>query len=158
MKEKQNRQLLIKNLIRNNRISNQEELSVMLEKKGIFVAQATLSRDMTEMHISKVRDKDGSCYRLPEIEYSENILNGTSILLSSLVSIEYSGNIAIIKTIPGHANMVASVIDGAAFPEVAGTIAGDDTVFLLPREGYTHEEVNSVMQKMFGDLDKIIKS
>lgn len=155
MKAKNKRHLAIKNLIENNRVSNQDELSNLLKKQGIYAAQATLSRDITELHISKVHDVNGSFYRLPENEYANNILSGTSVLTSSIVSLEFSGSLAVMKTLPGHANMIASIIDGAAFKSVIGTIAGDDTVLIIVREGNSHEAVVEELSKMFVGLNKL---
>lgn len=155
MKAKNKRHLAIKNLIKNNRVSNQDELSNLLKKQGIYAAQATLSRDITELHISKVHDVNGSFYRLPENEYANNILSGTSVLTSSIVSLEFSGSLAVMKTLPGHANMIASIIDGAAFKSVIGTIAGDDTVLIIVREGNSHEAVVEELSKMFEGLNKL---
>ncbi|MBP3236993.1 MAG: hypothetical protein J6M61_08390 [Bacteroidales bacterium] len=157
MKVKKERHLAIKNLIRGNRVSNQDELASLLKKQGIYAAQATLSRDITELHISKVHDANGTIYRLPENEYADNILSGTSVLTSSIVSLEFSGSLAIMKTLPGHANMIASIIDGAAFKSVISTIAGDDTILIIVREGNAREAVIEELGKMFEGLNKLIQ-
>jgi transcriptional regulator of arginine metabolism len=156
MKAKKARHLAIKNLIKNNRVTNQDELATLLEKQGIYAAQATLSRDITELHISKVHDANGIVYRLPENEYADNILSGTSVLTSSIASLEFSGSLAIMKTLPGHANMIASLIDGASFKSIIGTIAGDDTILVIAREGKTQKDVVEELEKMFEGLDKLI--
>ena len=127
MKGKQERHNLIRQIVKEHKVANQEELSSLLERHGLSVAQATLSRDIRELHITKAHGEDGYCYRLqtqrPETAYSGFKTSG------SILSLETSGNIAVVKTRAGHAPMVASLI-----PQVMGTIAGDDTIFLALRD------------------------
>ncbi|MBS7278033.1 MAG: hypothetical protein PUD74_02040 [Bacteroidales bacterium] len=132
MKGKQERHNLIRQIVKEHKVANQEELSSLLERHGLSVAQATLSRDIRELHITKAHGEDGYCYRLqtqrPETAYSGFKTSG------SILSLETSGNMAVVKTRAGHAPMVASLIDEAEFPQVMGTIAGDDTIFLALRD------------------------
>ena len=132
MKGKQERHNLIRQIVKEHKVANQEELSSLLERHGLSVAQATLSRDIRELHITKAHGEDGYCYRLqtqrPETAYSGFKTSG------SILSLEPSGNMAVVKTRAGHAPMVASLIDEAEFPQVMGTIAGDDTIFLALRD------------------------
>ena len=86
-----------------------------------------------------------------------NMPSGTSVLTSSIVSLEFSGSLAIMKTLPGHANMIASIIDGAAFKSVISTIAGDDTILIIVREGNAREAVIEELGKMFEGLNKLIQ-
>ncbi|MGN0201940.1 MAG: arginine repressor [Candidatus Cryptobacteroides sp.] len=132
MKGKHERHSLIKQIVKEHRVANQEELSSLLERHGFSVAQATLSRDIRELHITKEHEEDGYCYRLQ----SPHKVSGDSGIRTSgsILGLEISGNMAVVKTRSGHAAMVASVIDEADFPQVMGTIAGDDTVFLVLRD------------------------
>ena len=140
-REKLDRQRIIRDLIRNNRIANQEELSLKLQDLGLIVAQATLSRDIKEMRISKLHDDDGYYYSLARPAFVRK--GGIPAMDSSesILSVEFSGIMAVIKTRPGHANMVAAIIDSGEIEEIAGTIAGDDTIFLVISEGNTREDM-----------------
>ena len=153
-KGKLERQKIIRNLVIDNRIASQEDLAAILEEKGILVAQATLSRDIKELKLSKLHDEAGYYYSLSHPGQSrQNSVSGT-YSSESIDSIEISGNIAVIKTRPGHANMVASIIDSNSLKEIAGTIAGDDTIFLVVREGFTGENLIHALGKLFRQLGK----
>ena len=157
MKEKQLRQQAIKDAVRNNKVTNQEELSSLLEQRGISVAQATLSRDIREMKISKVHDGDGYFYSLPGYS-APGLSSGRNLMESeSIQSVEFSGNMCVVKTLPGHANMVGAVIDGMHLREVAGTLAGDDTLLMVLREGVSRDGLSTALSKVFkGIMDKTV--
>lgn len=149
MKGKIERQRIIKEVIKDNKISNQEELSMFLSQRGLFVAQATLSRDIRELNITKIHDGNGYCYSLPQPGMLRSILRDSSMSSESIDSIEFSGSMAVIKTRPGHAGMIASIIDENHFSEVMGTLAGDDTILLVLREGFSHDSVVSSLSGLF---------
>ena len=119
-------------------ISSQEELLKRLNQEGFSVTQATLSRDIRSLKVIKVLGANGSyAYKLPspqapDITKDEALRPGR---------IEFSGNLAVIKTRPGYAMGLASDIDDQAPREILGTIAGDDTILVIPREGYAREDV-----------------
>lgn len=136
MKEKKERHRIIREVVERHQVSNQEELSALLSRQGLSVAQATLSRDIREMRISKVHDDAGYFYRLPKpgSALSPDRTSG-KMLADSVMGMEFSGQLGIVHTRPGHASMVAAAIDGNRPAEVMGTIAGDDTVLVVLREG-----------------------
>lgn len=153
-KEKLDRQRIIRELIRNGRIANQEELSFKLQELGLIVAQATLSRDIKEMQISKLHDDEGYYYSLARPAF---VRKGGSLAMDSsdsILSIEFSGVMAVIKTRPGYANMVAAIIDSGEIEEIAGTIAGDDTILIVIREGSTREDLLKSLGKLFHQIGK----
>lgn len=158
MKEKQIRQRMIREVVSSNRVPNQEELAGLLEKEGLVVAQATLSRDIRELGITKVHSRGGYFYSLPgQIATLENVAGPVNASLS-IGSIAFSGNIAVIKTRPGHADMVASMIDESALKEIIGTIAGDDTIFMVIREGFSSEDVQAALSALFKGIgEKILE-
>ena len=128
---KKERQAAIMRIISENEIETQNELKALLEREGITVAQATLSRDMRELCIKKsVTDGDVNCYfsgmSAGEIEYS-------SIFAQSVVSMDYAQNMVVLKCHAGLANAACKVVDEQEFGAVVGTIAGDDTVFIVTR-------------------------
>ena len=152
MKGKTERQRIIQEVVRENRIASQEELAAILEKRGLDVAQATLSRDIKDLKISKLHDETGYYYSLSRPSSTRSI--ETTINSSeSIESIEFSGSFAVIKTRPGHANMVAVIIDSGFLKEIAGTIAGDDTILVVTREGYTKNDVLKSLGKIFRQLE-----
>jgi transcriptional regulator of arginine metabolism len=127
-------------LIRDRRIRSQTELGDLLAADGVQVTQATLSRDLEELGAVKVRGGDGApSYVIPEDGHRP--LRGAEAAPARLVrllrellnEVDHSGNIAVLRTPPGAAHYLASALDRAGLPEVAGTIAGDDTIFVVTR-------------------------
>ena len=153
MRGKQERQRLIRNLIRDHKVASQEELSALLAQAGCDVAQATLSRDIREMRITKVHDGEGYYYRLPGAFHFPVTLGGGDLLSGSVERLEFSGQMAVISTRPGHANMIASVIDAGHPRPIMGTLAGDDTVLLVLREGYSPGEVTEALTPIIKGIE-----
>lgn len=140
MKERQSRLKAIKQLIKNNVIESQDDLLSLLQKENFEVTQATLSRDLKLLKVGKVPDgQNGYKYALPEGEDRESEAIYVQDFLRGYVSIDYSGNIVVIKTFPGHANTVCNAIDNLNMEEVLGTVAGDNCMFLCLKEGISGE-------------------
>jgi len=152
MQGKKDRQRLIRELVRNNKVSSQEELAALLARSDCDVAQATLSRDIREMRIAKVHDEDGYYYRLP-VPGSHLRLQGDELLSASVERVEFAGPVLVICTRPGHANMIASAVDAAHLRPVIGTVAGDDTVMLVYREGISRGEVTEALSTLIKDIE-----
>ncbi len=129
------RQLKILELIRENNIDTQDTLVELLNKDGFNVTQATVSRDIRELRLSKVSAGMGKQkYALTSESNSAEILERMSRVFSDgVISIDYAGNLIIIKTITGMAMAVAAALDAMDNTEIIGTIAGDDTVFSAVR-------------------------
>lgn len=153
MKEKQDRQRLIRQIVKDNKVASQEELSALLEKQGLSVAQATLSRDIRELHIAKMHDERGYYYHLLHSEPVKPLQIDSSVS-DSVASVEISGSMVVIKTRPGHAPMIASIIDEHHLPQVMGTLAGDDTIFLALRDGSIKDQVFDSLAGMFKGLER----
>ena len=143
MKKRQNRLVTVKELIKKNRIENQDALLQMLKDQGYDVTQATLSRDLKMLKVGKVSDGwSRYYYSLPETELVEEAeKNLVQDVRRGILSIEFSGNMGVIKTRSGHAQSVCYALDVLGLPEILGTLAGDDTIFLLLREGMTKEDL-----------------
>ncbi len=130
------RQRAIADLLRANILASQDELAERLADLGFAVTQATISRDLEHLGAVKIRRGGTVTYALPDQ------LGGASwagprleaILREWVRSIEPAGNLVVLKTPPGSAHLVGVALDQAELPEVAGTISGDDTVFLALRE------------------------
>ncbi len=142
---KQERLSTISRLIKEGSIGSQEELQRKLKQEGFPVTQATLSRDIKQLKIVKAHDENGNyVYRLPIYRSKESALSSVK---SGKFNIEFSGNLAVIKTRPGYAMGIASDIDTNAPQEILGTIAGDDTILIIPREGFSRESVLDALSR-----------
>ncbi|HNX55508.1 MAG TPA: ArgR family transcriptional regulator [Prolixibacteraceae bacterium] len=159
MKNRTKRQLAIKQAILNSRISSQDELLRIMKDQGFELTQATLSRDLKILKVAKVSDKAlGYVYVIPEGVSTENQKENSriSFLADGFRNIQFSGNLAVIKTMPGYANSIAVVIDNAEPYEILGTIAGDDTILVIMREGVSQSDlINSLILLMPSLEDKI---
>ena len=146
MKSKRERLDTICEIIKNEAIRNQDELLKRLKAKGFDITQATLSRDIKQLKVAKSHDgNDNYIYALPDthasVQQNSPVFERNSIPGLRNTSIEFSGNLAVIKTRPGYAMGIASDIDAKAPQEILGTIAGDDTILLIPREGFSREKI-----------------
>jgi len=145
MNIKEQRLDTIRNILQTETIRSQEELLNSLLTRGITVTQATLSRDIKHMGIIKMHDGNGLyIYTLPDAKPSSENAN---LIESPGLDIEFSGNLAVLKTRPGYAMAIASDIDNQAPHEILGTVAGDDTILIIPREGYAREQVAAALMK-----------
>ncbi|RRD00832.1 arginine repressor [Prevotella sp. OH937_COT-195] len=145
MKIKTKRLEVLKMLISSMELGSQEEVLRVLEKEGFKLTQATLSRDLKQLKVAKAASMNGKyVYVLPNDTMYKRITKPMSAMemlqSSGYVSINFSGNMGVIKTRPGYASSIAYNIDASDIPQIIGTIAGDDTIFIVIKEGYTHEE------------------
>ena len=148
---KTNRQSAIREIIEERNIETQEELAEALRNRGIVVTQATVSRDIKEMHLIKVLSKNGG-YRYATLDKAEHGMSDRfiRILSESILSVESAGNLIVIKTITASANAGCEAIDSMKWPEVLGTIAGDNTILIIAR---SEAAVDTLLQK----FDNLIK-
>lgn len=139
-------------IINSKDIETQEELADELKKQGFDITQATVSRDIKELKLIKVSAKDGK-YKYAPISPSEKFLSTklVNIFAQTVVGVENIGNFIVIKTISGSAATAAEAIDFLSFDGIAGTIAGDNTVFILAR---SVEKAQYIVQK----INKMINS
>ena len=142
----------IAQLLRSRTITSQGELVELLRARGERVTQATLSRDLEEMGAFKARLPDGRvAYRLPE-EPPANGEHLRRMLVEFLVGIDASGSMVVLRTPPGCAHPVARALDTAALKDVIGTLAGDDTVLVVCREGIAGRTVARRLEAMASGL------
>jgi transcriptional regulator of arginine metabolism len=151
MSSKRERHAAILDVIRAQRISSQEELrEVLLRGAGIDVTQATLSRDIRELRLVKVPSAEGPAhYTLPE-EW-EHTPPLETLLPALFVSAEGSRNLLVVRTMTGGAQAIALAIDWEEWPEVLGTIAGDDTILIICREDDQVAEVRRRLEEGAGE-------
>lgn len=156
MRERPARLQTIKRIIRNERINSQEQLLRHLEHEGFSVTQATLSRDLKLLRVGKISDGiDGYFYRLPrEDERRESERSYVQDFRRGYVSLDFSGTTAVVHTLEGHADSVAIALDNLNVPEVLGTIAGNNTVFVVLREDTHRGELLSKLRSKVPDLEE----
>jgi transcriptional regulator of arginine metabolism len=136
------RQGAILRLVNERRLATQAELAEALRGAGFDAVQTTVSRDVAQLGLVKVRDEDGRLvYALPGAGDLDRLSELTSALRRSALALTATGNLLVVLTPPGHAAALARAIDAAALGDVAGTVAGDDTIFVAAREGLTGAEL-----------------
>lgn len=150
-------------LIRERPIRSQGELAELLAAQGVQVTQATLSRDLEELGAVKVRGGDGgpAVYLIPEDgqrplrDAEQAPARLVRLLRELLTGVDTSGNIAVLRTPPGAAQFLASALDRAGLPEVVGTIAGDDTIFVVAREAVGGAELGKKLAGWAGQEESV---
>jgi len=136
------RQGTILRLVGERQLSTQSDVVQALRDEGLDAVQATISRDIAQLGLVKVRGDGGRLvYALPGAADLDRLNELTTALRRWASSLEPTGNLVVLRTPPGHANALALAFDEAAMPEIAGCIAGDDTIFLAAREGMTGAEL-----------------
>ncbi len=152
--QKQVRQKILSDLLSKGAARTQAELVSALAKKGMRVTQATVSRDLREIGARKVKDHTGEVtYAFGPQEHRESYLRPAKDVLmrralaGSVSSVVSSGDLVLVKTLPGHAPYVAALIDEASVARVLGTVAGDDTIIVVCEEGF-----GAVVRDVLSDL------
>lgn len=130
-------------VLEQNAIFNQEQLQEQLHLKGIETTQATLSRDLKALQVVKTPSEG---YRLPQQK------TGLAPQANGILSIEFSGQNAVVKTQPGFAPAVAARIDRRPCVSIMGTLAGDDTILLVLREGFSPDDVLANLKTIIPDI------
>lgn len=143
---KSSRQLAILEIIRDADIETQEELADCLRTRGFTVTQATVSRDIKELRLLKVLSPSGA-YKYATADKAENALSERFIRMfsESVIGISHAYNQIVVKTLPGSANMAAEAVDSLHWPEIMGTLAGDNTFLLLTN---STQEVPAVLERL----------
>jgi transcriptional regulator of arginine metabolism len=143
------RHIKIRELITSQEVETQDELVDLLRNAGFRVTQATVSRDIKELHLIKVPLADGRYkYSLPQDQKFNPLQKMKRVLVDSFISIDHADNLIVMKTLPGNANAVGALIDNLEWPEVMGTICGDDTILIICRS----KEVSGDVAKRFIDM------
>lgn len=151
MNQKTHRLSVIRKIIRSESISSQEELLQRLVENGVEITQSTLSRDLKFMHIAKIPHKEkGYIYVLPNSQ--RNDMSAASNISESIIDIAFSGNMCVITTKSGYASAISVPIDSRCIPEILGTIAGDNTILLILREGFDMESLMGQLYQLFPTL------
>lgn len=157
MKVKNSRMEALKMLISSMELGSQEEVLRALEKEGFKLTQATLSRDLKQLKVAKAASMNGKyVYVLPNETMYKRVSTPRSAMemlqTSGFVSINFSGNMGVIKTRPGYASSIAYNIDNSEIPSIIGTIAGDDTIFIVMKENASRDQVLDELSQIINDI------
>lgn len=136
-------------IINSKDIETQEELAEELRVSGMNVTQATVSRDIKELKLIKVLSDNGK-YKYATIIHTESFLSNKlmNIFSQTVIGVENVNNFVVIKTISGSASAAAEAIDSLNFDGIAGTIAGDNTIFVMTRDNDKAQNITQKMKKM----------
>ena len=148
---KKNRQMKVLEIISKHDVETQDELIELLKAEEYYVTQATISRDIRELDLIKVSTQRGT-YKYTVSSHAENEKKKTShlgnALVSSLVSIDFAGNIIVVKTVPGMSNAIAIEIERIHMPEMLGCVVGDDTIIMVMRNEDKAMDVSARLREL----------
>jgi len=156
MKTKKERLLVIKRLITSRKLSNQEELLEALRAAGYELTQATLSRDLKEIKVGKMPDSEkGNIYVLQQqLTAAEKIPSAPKMPAESILTVAFSNNLCVLKTLPGFAPSVAIYIDYSNLIEIIGTIAGDDNILIITNENFKRRQLLNALDIIFPGIEE----
>lgn len=150
MKSKRHAKIL--EIIGKNDVETQEELSELLEREGFQVTQATVSRDIRELKLTKVSLNSGKQKYASILESSADLSQKyIRVLKDGFASMDMAQNILVVRTVSGMAMAVAAALDSVNFPEIVGTIAGDDTVMCAVRSVEENVQLMDRIRRMVGE-------
>ncbi len=157
MKNKEKRFAEIKEIIKSSEVRNQEEILSILIERGYKVTQATLSRDLKQLKVAKISNMAGEyVYRLSQQGKHGGADLGKSVAFMTpnvRVSIQFSGNVAVLHTRAGYASGLAYEIDEKASDVIIGTVAGEDTIIAILKEGVSASDVRHVLSAFIPFLE-----
>jgi transcriptional regulator of arginine metabolism len=147
---KSKRQQAILSLVGRERLGSQEEIRSRLSSLGLEATQSTISRDVEELGLARIHDADGTRYVVPA---QAGVSPPATLLRHALAEFALSftrgaGELLVIRTPPGAASALGEVLDRSSLPDVAGTIAGDNTILVVPSEGSTSRSVERVLSQL----------
>ena len=143
MKVKNDRLEALRMIISSQELGSQDELLNALKKEGFQLTQATLSRDLKQLKVAKAASMRGN--------YVPHTVK-EMLQVPGFLSINFSGNIGVIKTRPGYASSIAYNIDNNHINEILGTIAGDDTIFIVIKQGVSKDEVIEALSEVVPNM------
>ncbi len=157
MKVKKDRLDTLRMIISSREMGSQDELLSALQAEGFKLTQATLSRDLKQLKVAKAASMNGNyVYVLPNVTMYKRVSTPNQIKemmqVPGFKSIHFSGNMGVIKTRPGYASSIAYNIDNSNIPYILGTIAGDDTIFIVIRDSATERDVVHALSAVVPDL------
>ena len=144
-------------IISSQQLGSQEELLNALQQEGYKLTQATLSRDLKQLKVAKAASMSGNyVYVLPNETMYKRVSTPQQVRemmqVPGFVSINFSSNMGVIKTRPGYASSIAWNIDNSDIPQILGTIAGDDTIFIVIKQGCSEKEVIDALSEVVPNM------
>ena len=157
MRVKKDRLETLRMIISSRDMGSQDELLAALQQEGFKLTQATLSRDLKQLKVAKAASMGGNyVYVLPNVAMYKRISSPAQVKemmrVPGFISINFSGNMGVIKTRPGYASSIAYNIDNSDIPYILGTIAGDDTIFVVISEHATEHDVITALSKVVPNM------
>ena len=157
MKVKNDRLEALRMIISSQELGNQEELLTALKQEGFTLTQATLSRDLKQLKVAKAASMRGNyVYVLPNDTMYKRVSTPHSVRemlqVPGFLSINFSGNIGVIKTRPGYASSIAYNIDNSNIDDILGTIAGDDTILIVIKQGVHTQQVIDALSEVVPNM------
>jgi transcriptional regulator of arginine metabolism len=150
MRNKRERQAVIRQLVQAGPVSSQEELKRQLADRGLKVTQATLSRDLRDLGLARVTTEDGVRYVVPDSRADDASPALDATLAQFLASVDGVSELIVLHTLPGGAQPVAEAIDAEGWPEVLGTIGGENTILVVCRSTDARSEVMRRLEEIAG--------
>ena len=157
MRIKKDRLETLRMIISSREMGSQEELLAALQEEGVKLTQATLSRDLKQLKVAKAASMGGNyVYVLPNVTMYKRVSSPAQVKemmqVPGFISINFSGNMGVIKTRPGYASSIAYNIDNSNIPYILGTIAGDDTIFIVISEHASEADVVTALSKVVPNM------
>lgn len=151
MANKRERQSAILEIVEQRAVSSQEDLRKLLLQRGWDVTQATLSRDLRELRLARVPTPEGARYGVTDGHIEESRAALETLLPQLFLRIEGVSEMIVLRTVPGGAQPIAAALDGEAWPDILGTIGGDDTILIVCRSGLARDRVVRRLKAIAGE-------
>jgi len=148
MNKKSERQQAILRLIGSHQIASQEELKGLLLTRGWTVTQATLSRDLRDLGVVRAPSGDGARYLLPEMVGEDDKPSLDSLLPQLFSRIDGTGELIVLHTLPGGAQTIAEAVDSQGWPEIIGTLAGENTILIVCRSAEARQMLTDRLTRL----------
>ena len=151
MANKRERQSAILEIVDSRIVSSQEDLRKLLLHRGWDVTQATLSRDLRELRLARVPTPEGARYAVTDGTIEESRVALETLLPQLFLRIDGVSDMIVLRTVPGGAQPIAAALDGEGWPDVLGTIGGDDTILIVCRSGVARDRVLRRLKSLAGE-------
>jgi transcriptional regulator of arginine metabolism len=151
MANKRERQSAILEVVETRAVSSQEDLRKLLLHRGWDVTQATLSRDLRELRLARVPTPEGARYAVTDGTIEESRVALETLLPQLFLRIDGVSEMIVLRTVPGGAQPIAAALDGESWPDILGTIGGDDTILIVCRSGLARDRVVRRLKALAGE-------
>lgn len=151
MANKRERQSAILEVVETRAVSSQEDLRKLLLHRGWDVTQATLSRDLRELRLARVPTPEGARYAVTDGAIEESRVALETLLPQLFLRIDGVSEMIVLRTVPGGAQPIAAALDGESWPDILGTIGGDDTILIVCRSGLARDRVVRRLKALAGE-------